>query len=335
VLFVKFYPALGRAYHSDGSPMYTGIGQQKNDLGRICLLAGMFFVWELLSRRGEFKSSFLRQHMAASAVLGIMMVWLLRLSDSKTALVCLVAVVAILVLSLLPPLRSRPWRILSVMGVGLLVIWGIDQTFDLRALALGLLGRNPTLTNRTDVWALLLQFEVDPIIGAGFMTFWSGERMTQIWRALDTIILQAHNGYIEQYLNLGYVGVAFILIIMASGLVSAARHANTDPAAGLFRIMLIVAMALYNFTEASFFGVNNMWLMLLIGCFEPPRLAVAGARAPTLSRERPQPDHPIGQFWPGGVAPVGRSAPRLRLQSAASGAPSLVRGRTSILRVQN
>ena len=57
VLFIKYYPDLGRAYHRDGSPMYTGVGQQKNDLGSLCLITGIYFSWEFLqNRKGDFKS---------------------------------------------------------------------------------------------------------------------------------------------------------------------------------------------------------------------------------------------------------------------------------------
>ncbi len=62
VLFVKYYPELGRTYHHDGSPMYTGVGHQKNDLGFMCLLAGIYVFWELLQRREKTHPAITRQH---------------------------------------------------------------------------------------------------------------------------------------------------------------------------------------------------------------------------------------------------------------------------------
>ena len=51
VLFIRYYPELGRAFKADGSPMFTGVGHQKNDLGLMCLMAGIYVFWELLQRR--------------------------------------------------------------------------------------------------------------------------------------------------------------------------------------------------------------------------------------------------------------------------------------------
>jgi hypothetical protein len=49
------------------------------------------------------------------------------------------------------------------------------------------------------------------------------------------------------------------------------RHLNDDPAAGMLRLCFIVSAVLYNYTEASFYGMNNMWILLLLGCLEVPR----------------------------------------------------------------
>jgi exopolysaccharide production protein ExoQ len=142
---------------------------------------------------------------------------------------------------------------------------------NLKELALSFLGRDPTLTNRTAVWQALQKFAVNPFVGAGFMSFWTGARLEEAWRLFGPGINQAHNGYLEQYLNLGYIGVAFIAVIVLSGLLRVRRHLNDDPAAGMLRLCFIVSAVLYNYTEASFYGMNNMWMLLLLGCLEVPR----------------------------------------------------------------
>ena len=88
---------------------------------------------------------------------------------------------------------------------------------------------------------------------------------------------QAHNGYLEQYLNLGYIGVVFIAVIILSGLLRVRSHLKDDPAAGILRLCFIVSAVLYNYTEASFYGMNNMWMLLLLGCLEVPRQRQARA----------------------------------------------------------
>jgi exopolysaccharide production protein ExoQ len=272
VLFIKYYPELGRGYHVyTGTPMYTGVGDQKNSLGLLCLLAGIYLFWELLQRRETTGPVFTRQHKIIAIVLIGMVAWLQHLSDSQTAFVCLVVAVLILLLGRMPAIARRPGRIFGVLFCAVFTVWLLDELLHVQEFALGLLGRNPTLTDRTDIWRIVSGFEVNPIVGVGFMSFWSGERLEELWTLIGATLNQAHNGYLEQYLNLGYIGVAFIAVIMLSGLLRVRRQLSVDPAAGMLRLCIIVSAVLYNYTEASFYGVNDMWILLLLGCIEVPR----------------------------------------------------------------
>src|SRR5207237_978175 len=63
------------------------------------------------------------------------------------------------------------------------------------------LGRDATLTGRTDIWAgLLPDLMRQPIFGYGFSGFWTVTRIS------EHEIGQAHNGYLEVCLQLGFVG---------------------------------------------------------------------------------------------------------------------------------
>ena len=273
VLFVKYYPALGRGYRHDGSPLYTGIGSQKNDLGLMCFIAGFYFAWKYLNKQ----RADITAHTAIinDLLLIGMLSWLLTLSDSKTSIVCLGAVVAMLLVAKLPLLASRPSRVITLVGVSALVFVALERVFNITEFLLPLLGRDSTLTSRTKIWAVVESLEGNSIVGAGFMSFWSGQRMETIWRAVGARLNQAHNGYLEQYLNLGYLGVGFIVLIMLAALLTARRELSTDPSGGMIKVCLLAAAALYNYTEASFYGVNNMWLLLQVACLDTDGLMTA------------------------------------------------------------
>src|SRR5207245_7682271 len=113
------------------------------------------------------------------------------------------------------------------------------------------------------------------LVGTGVMTFWSGDRMATIWRTLGTGINQAHNGYLEQYLNLGYVGVAFIAAIAVSAIFRVRRQLLTNYDAAVLRLCFIVTALLYNYTEASFYGINNLWVLFLAASIEPSAVRCA------------------------------------------------------------
>jgi exopolysaccharide production protein ExoQ len=128
---------------------------------------------------------------------------------------------------------------------------------------------------------VVARHEENPFVGTGFMSFWSGPRLVALWDECKCRLNQAHNGYIEQYVNLGYVGVAFIIVIMLSGMLKVRKELNTDPAAGVLRFCFIAVAALYNYTEASFYGISNMWLMMLIGCTDISGVSVPRTAAVT------------------------------------------------------
>lgn len=118
------------------------------------------------------------------------------------------------------------------------------------------------------IWVFLMGMVTNPIMGAGYYSFWMGERLQVIWGFTGRTINQAHNGYLEQYLNLGYIGLFFTGAIILAGLLKVRRQLIVDYPLGMLSLCFIVSALLYNYTEASFYGINNMWLLLLFGITE-------------------------------------------------------------------
>jgi O-antigen ligase len=193
------------------------------------------------------------------------------MSDSKTSLVCLLVALFILLLGRPRVMLHRPDTIFAVLFFVGMTILLLDHAIGLKETVLNLLGRRPDLTERTDIWQILLGFNTDPILGVGFQTFWTGARLEEAWILLRTQIHQAHNGYLEQYLNLGFIGVGFILIILVAGLLKVRRHMMADHSAAMLRLSFIVVAVVYNWTESTFFGLNILWILLLVACLEVPQ----------------------------------------------------------------
>ena len=55
VVFVKYYPNLGKAFSPWGGQEYTGVATSKNMLGVLCLVSGIFFFWEMVTSWHERK----------------------------------------------------------------------------------------------------------------------------------------------------------------------------------------------------------------------------------------------------------------------------------------
>lgn len=269
VLFIRYFPDLGRDYTPAGELMFTGVGHQKNALGQMCLISGIYFAWRyLLSRKEGYKWRW-KGNITDFIVMG-MVVWLLRMANSATSLACLVVATSLFFISRTKLMTENPGRILVWMTAAASLFILMDVTLGASDAVIRTLGRDATLTSRTPVWQVLKGIVTNPIVGAGYMSFWSGERMEMIWKSVGATIVQAHSGYVEQYLNLGYIGVVFIIILMLSGLLKVRRHLNVDYSSAMLRFSFIVTVALYNYTEASFYGINNIWVLLLLGVIEVP-----------------------------------------------------------------
>jgi O-antigen ligase len=185
-------------------------------------------------------------------------------------------------------MSTRPARLIGLAVVAPILFVSLDSVLGLRAQILALLGRDATLTFRTDLWELVTSHQVNSVIGAGFMSFWTGERMAAIWQVVPGV-LQAHSGYVEQYLNLGYVGVAFIFLLFIVALFRIRRQMDYAPSAALLRLALLIVAALYNYTEASFYGANNVWVLMLVACIGLPQPLAQPADAAAFSYRAPQP----------------------------------------------
>lgn len=276
VLFIKYYPELGRFYTRTGAATFTGVGDQKNTLGLVCLITTLFFAWSYLHRREIVEAIRYRHHWLLIA----MIAWLLQMANSQTALLCLTIALAILFLSVRPAIAKRPMRLLAVVLLAAIGYMVADATFEVQERVFALLGRDSTLTNRTTIWELVSRQETNPLIGVGFMSFWQGERLIAITEALGAGLNQAHNGYLEQYVNLGFIGVGFIVIIAFTSFLHARRQLVTDYPAAILRFSLLIVALLYNYTEASFYGINNMWVLFLATVIRPPTPVTVPAVSP-------------------------------------------------------
>lgn len=269
ILFIKYYPNLGRAYQH-GKMMYTGVTLQKNSLGEICLILGIYFCWDIIFNYRECFALRSQHRFLINLMILTMIVYLLYIANSATAIACMFITSSLILISRLPVVTRKPYRIITI-SISFLIFYGIlEISFGITDALIMALGRNQDLTNRVPIWSELIAMVKNPIGGAGYEIFWAGERMTEIWGKIGAHIITAHNGYLDIYLNLGIAGLSLIIISIIAGATKAVKHLGHDYAYGMLRISFIIATILYNWTEASFKPLNNMFILLLVGILEVP-----------------------------------------------------------------
>ena len=267
VLFLKYYPELGRVY-TRSQVMFTGVASQKNGLGQICLISGIYFSWSFLYRNHSAPSTTDHLKLLMHFLLVAMTAWLLFMANSATSLLCLVVAIGIFFLSRVPVIAREPGRIMVVGGFLVFLFGMLEIMIGVSDSVISMLGRDPTLTTRVPMWYGLLEMAEDPLVGVGYESFWLGDRLLLLLNMYGGLH-QAHNGYLETYLNLGLIGLFLLLGSIASGIIKTRRYLTVDYSAAILRLCFVSVTVLYNWTEAAFVGVSDMWMLTFLGIMDP------------------------------------------------------------------
>lgn len=268
ILFIEYYPKLGRVYSAqDASTVFTGVTMNKNTLGRMCLVLGLVTVWRLVTliRSHPHRT---KQLLAHGMVLS-MVLWLFYMANSATSTASFLLGSAVIVFINLPGKGQRaraPLLVGGLVSVGLLV-WIVPGVY---ASLVHTLGRNTTLTDRTQLWSVLLGMKTNPWIGTGFTSFWLGRRLDEIWSLYWWKPNEAHNGYLGVYLNLGWIGLGMLGALLVTGYRNVVESLRRNAEEGSLQLGFLVVALVYNVTESAFRMLIPVWILLLWAVMRVP-----------------------------------------------------------------
>lgn len=262
ILFIRYYPQLGRRPTNSYTQEPIGVTQQKNELGIMCMIYGVFFLWMLLAAYRERKQPGRLRRMLAYGMIIAMSVYLLSQCNSTTSMVGYASSAGVLWLASRRPVRPG---LVTLAVVGVLSASIVALFFDPGGGMVQSLGKDPTLTGRKEIWDLVLSLHTNPLVGTGFETFWLGPRLEFMHHALvNQIINEAHNGWIEVYLNLGWTGICFIAFLVVTGYKRIISYIRLEPEKGCVFLGFLVCALFYSFSEAGFRYLNIAWFFLLL-----------------------------------------------------------------------
>jgi len=200
---------------------------------------------------------------------------LILLSNSKTAfglaLVCPLIAQAALVAR--RTTRASLAVVILTIPVAYYVLSSISN-INMNRLAY-ILYHDSTLTGRTIIWDFV-QNEIArrPLIGWGYQSFWFVPNSPAISDAPGWVKMMpnAHNGYYDTLLELGYVGLALLLTFIFTTLHAVGRVADRDPARARLLLSLILFAICYNYFESLWMrGFEFLWVVFLIAAAEVGR----------------------------------------------------------------
>jgi exopolysaccharide production protein ExoQ len=279
IVLIKYYPNLGKAWSEWGGQEYQGVCTGKNMLGVLCLASGLFFFWDTVTRWHERRDKRVRRIILVNIAFIAMAFYLLNLCGSKTSTVCLVLGCVIIVaahcnfgqrhINWLKALAPSVFLVYLVLTLG----------FGMGAQLSEAVGGSASMSDRTHIWQVLLSVPINPVIGTGYQSFWLGWRIQWVWARLHgDNVLEAHNGYIQTYLDLGMIGLSLVCIFLIATYRKICKQLNTHAELGLLGLGLWTLLLLYNVSEAAF-GPGLLFVNFLMGSLTAPQRAKARAHA--------------------------------------------------------
>lgn len=280
IMLIKYYPGIGRnAGPWATASMNNGIAQGKNLLGADCLIVAFFFYWNLLQTWRMEKGRARRDELLLTLGLLVATCWLFKWAQSSTAQMSFV--LGVLTVLLLGRQFVNKRLIGAYVLAGVMILLVAEAAFGISSILIKNLGRDSTLTGRTELWNQLLGFHTNPIVGVGFESFWLGERLRKIGQLYWWQANEAHNGYLETYLNLGAIGV----FIMIGWIIATFRKGRLEFLRkfefGRFRLGFLGAVVVYNWTESGFRSLHPMWFVFYIIAVDYPKREYESAVEPS------------------------------------------------------
>ncbi|MBL8546171.1 MAG: O-antigen ligase family protein [Hyphomonadaceae bacterium] len=248
-------PSIGRMiFEHPGA--WSGLWTHKNTLGGIMALGVAINVAAAIVTPDR------RRLWIACAIAAFALV---LLSTSKTALIASMLGVGMIGLCMI--IRRGPIHmIMGTAGVGVFVVTVVGIVLLAPDLLVSAIGRDLTLTGRTDIWEASARFvEAKPWLGYGYYAFWIPENGPAFWvrQAVAWQVASAHSSWLELALGLGRVGVALFALQLFATLargIGAVKQAH----AGLWAPAFLATFALYTLSESHALQANNIFWIIYV-----------------------------------------------------------------------
>lgn len=274
VVLVKYFPEVAKQYDEWlGLAMFTGATTSKNMLGVACLVSGLFFLWDILNRWNERSIKKNRRAIVVNVVFISMAIWLLDIADSATSKVCLGLGALVVIAAKSQRIMRYPYALKAGIPVmiGMYLILELGFGIDIKTEITRALGRNPTLTGRTDIWETVFSLVSNPILGVGYECFWLGSRVLAVGNRTGNYgINEAHNGYLEVYAGLGVIGLIVLVAFLATTYRTICRRITEPSGFGSLGLALWTILLFYNVTESAFRVSQFLFVTFLLSTIVLP-----------------------------------------------------------------
>jgi len=257
LVLVMLYP--GSTIHHDAlAGSWMGSFGHKNQLGRMMALGVVLFALLMIERGGK-TSWFTWTGLGFCS-------FLLAMSQSRASwITTIILLMFILMLRFLRGARlPMSLRVGSLMTLGFVVIMAGTHFL---VVGLEALGRDLTFSGRTSIWTYAIIAGMDhPMLGAGYRVFWTPEGANYVYARIWATVGNGHNGYLDIWLELGFVGLGLFLLMFLTGIKRAySRLIRSNDIVGLFYPLILIYAFVYSWSEKFLLEQSELiWVLIMI-----------------------------------------------------------------------
>jgi exopolysaccharide production protein ExoQ len=242
-------------------------------LGALCLVSGIFFFWDTITRwhrRKEVRTT--RVILVNIAFIG-MTLWLLNLSQSQTSTICLAIGCFVIAAAHCNFGRRHPNWVNALAPTSFILYLILTLGFGMAGQLSEAVGKSANMSDRTHIWEVLLSADINPLLGAGYQSFWLGPRVQWVWARLSgDNVLEAHSGYLQIYLELGLIGLFLLCTFLIATYRKICKRLKPLTPLSSLGLGLWTLLLFYNVTEASF-EIDLLLVSFLLAAIPTPERA--------------------------------------------------------------
>jgi exopolysaccharide production protein ExoQ len=205
--------------------------------------------------------------------LGLFLI-LLAFSQSRTSFILLFSVLMLLPLQKVIIQRYKIRTFLLAVFLLFSFCFAAAILFNLETIVVDIMGKDMEFNGRIPVWTLSIQQGLErPLFGYGYGGFWTSDAAGLILRntwgreaLLDGTLFHAHNGFLDIFLQLGFVGL-FLLIVNLTQVTNQVLSlvAATKSMEFYWMFSFLIMNLVWNLSEVvTFLGSNNLFWVLYV-----------------------------------------------------------------------